>query len=438
MIISALYLCVTIALFNYYIKERYRTFAIVYAFMISSGFSLLPASNVKIYDFLLLLFVLVSLYENGRSNRFFTVKNDKVAMFTLILISYYFVIFVGTIVFTSESLENAFKVFRTDLWMLQYFIIRRIPYSEIQKSYRFIFMMTTMTGVLYFLQFWGITGILRFSSENVSSVDGLSRYNNAPIFAIPILLYILFLNPQLKNKAFWISFFAALLILPMVRGAIIAFIGTSIIYVVITRKLKSYFAVFLYALCAFLLFYPVIESRFSNSSGISTHEDIKNALQIKRGQYDIRQGGSFYYRIALLLERVEYIQSENKMLTGVGTIHEDSPSNNFRLYVGKSIYENRSSLIDTNDIAFATRIFRYGFIYLVLYCLYIIAAFRSLIRHKNEAAGTMGFLTLSIITFQCLGSDGFSMFDRMLIPIIFIACCNNQYYGRNSHTQLQQ
>lgn len=442
MIVAILYLIITLCLFNFYQKHEYKRFVCLYSVMMTSGYAFLPAPSVKITDFMLILFIGIYIHEKIHNNNLLSVKNDKFAMFTLLLISYYFFIFLKTFLLGDEPFSNCFKVFRTDLWLLQYFIFKRIPYSEIKKSYRFIFILTTIAGLFYFLQFIGITGILNFSDESTASIDGFSRRNNAPTFTLAILSYLIFLKIKMRFKILWIAIYFSMFILPMVRGAYIAFGITILLYFMINRDIKKIFKIAIYCFCAMLFFYPILEARFTNKNGeISTSEDIKMALNTKSQEYSSNKGGSFYYRISLLRERIDYLVDNNKLLMGVGTIHEASSQNTFPLYVGKSIYDNRSALIDTNDISFVTRFFRYGLIYLLLFLLYLIYGFKVLLKNKNFEAGKLGFILLGVITFQCLGSDGFSMQQIMLKPIILIACCNNitNYKNdRNSYFKLQQ
>lgn len=442
MIATLIYSIITLCLFHFYQKQEYKKFVCWYSVLMTSGYAFISTPLVKITDFMLILFVCICIYERKRNKYFLSVKNDKFAMFTLLLIFYYCFIFLKTFLLGNDSFANCFKVFRTDLWMLQYFIFRRIPYTEIRKAYRFIFILTVIAGLFYFLQFVGVTGILNFSDEEVSSIDGFSRRNNAPTFSLAILLFLLFLKNKIKYRIFWIAFFLSLFILPMVRGAFFAFAVTVILYFTLQRDIKNIFKIVIYGFCVMLIFFPLLEARFANKDGgISTSEDVKMAFNMKSNNYDSNSGGTFYYRISLLRERIDYLVHNNELLMGVGTIHESSSKNTFPLYIGKSIYANRSALIDTNDISFVTRLFRYGLIYLFIYLFYLIYGFKVLLKNRNLEAGKLGFMLLGIVTFQCLGSDGFSMQQIMLKPIILIACCNNitNYNNdRNSYFKLQQ
>lgn len=254
MIATLIYSIITLCLFHFYQKQEYKKFVCWYSVLMTSGYAFISTPLVKITDFMLILFVCICIYERKRNKYFLSVKNDKFAMFTLLLIFYYCFIFLKTFLLGNDSFANCFKVFRTDLWMLQYFIFRRIPYTEIRKAYRFIFILTVIAGLFYFLQFVGVTGILNFSDEEVSSIDGFSRRNNAPTFSLAILLFLLFLKNKIKYRIFWIAFFLSLFILPMVRGAFFAFAVTVILYFTLQRDIKNIFKIVIYGFCIMLIF----------------------------------------------------------------------------------------------------------------------------------------------------------------------------------------
>ena len=66
---------------------------------------------------------------------------------------------------------------------------------------------------------------------------------------------------------------------------------------------------------------------------------------------------------------------------------------------------------------------------------------RHLFKYRNVMTGAIGFMTLLIIVIQSLGSDGFSMYSVMLIPIVLSGLCisdKSENYGtcRNSNIEL--
>lgn len=100
-----------------------------------------------------------------------------------------------------------------DLFYLYYFVFRNVPAKSLKASFKFLFIMTTIAGIFYILQFVGVYGILQKSDLMADSnryVDGISRYTNTPILTIPILLY-LFYEKIRNNRTLWIIFYLVLI-----------------------------------------------------------------------------------------------------------------------------------------------------------------------------------------------------------------------------------
>lgn len=441
---SLIYILLILLAFLSYSKRHFSLFIKLFVTLVSGGFAIFPETILKVTDCLLILLVLISIFEFSRGRHFFSCKNDKIALFTLLLLFYFFLIGVYTVLSGKESFLYAFKVWRMDLFYLYYFVFRNVPAKSLKASFKFLFVMTTIAGIFYILQFVGVYGILQKSDLMADSnryVDGISRYTNTPILTIPILLY-LFYGKIRNNRTLWVIFYLALFIMPMIRGAIIAFAISNIVYLVAVHKFKKMRNVIVYFLLAFILFYPVLEYRFQGDDNrVSTMEDIRLVQNIDYNNIDLNSGGSFYYRIAVFLERWHYLIDESQLFFGVGSIHEESPHNIFILNVGKSIYLNRNAMIDTNDIAFVTHLFRYGLIYFILFVMLIYFYIRHLFKYRNVMTGAIGFMTLLIIVIQSLGSDGFSIYFVMLIPIVLSGLCisdKSENYGtcRNSNIEL--
>jgi len=170
--------------------------------------------------------------------------------------------------------------------------------------------------------------------------------------------------------------------------------------------------------------------RFSHG-GNSVVEDINKAFKLGSYEEYLASGkGTFSFRIALALERLEYLSAErSRFLFGIGTIHEDTKSNKLRFKLGS--YKAGSEapikqMIDTDDIAFVTHLVRYGFLYMILFSIFLCNVLLRFYKKRRFSAAFLGLLLITQIMLGCLGTDQFSTFQQMALLLILIALFANK------------
>lgn len=417
-----------------YFQHNKGFFLLAVFLVISSCINLIPSSIIS-EDLSLAMALTAIIYDLAHGVKVFSTKRDPVGKLILILLFYCFFEAIWTAAQGAETFIYALKVYRRDLFYVYYFVFKQLSLSDIMRVCKPLLTLTIVGGVLYYLQFASIHMLSNFSDNTVVAGGGYSRYSNTPMLSIPFLVFFIV---KRDNVNIWVLlFFVGLLIMPMSRGNIIASIIAIAYYIVKRGKFNSYRGIAIKLLIPFLLFSPVLIYRFiqDNDRGTAA-QDIRKALSFSDfSEFDYGSGGTFTFRIALALERFNYmVNNPETLLTGVGVIHEQSPNNKFEFYIGTNlIYMDgveRRQTIDTEDIAYVSHTFRYGLIYLLLFILFIRSCFvRLKSGMKKHAIGAVGFVFLFILVINSLSSDVFSFLRFMFIPLLnmaIIKTCDNE------------
>ena len=415
-----------------YIKNMKHCFLIALFLVVSSLINILHTS-VYFEDISLIMLFAVIIYDLACGREVFNLRNDPIGIIIIVLLLYYLFNVVLTVVRGDETLLFALKVYRRDLFYLYYFVFKNIELDDIIKTYDPLLKFTILGGILYYLQFVGIHVLENTADVTEVAAGGFPRYTNIPMLGIPFLFY--FLVSEKEIKPYYLIFFLGFLIMPMSRGTIIAAMITFAFYLYRMRKYRSlspYMPMIRKVVILFFLFTPVLLFRFvkDNERG-SALQDISSATSIvDSSDFDYNDGGTFTFRIALALERFNYMYSNGvNNLVGVGTIHEQSPNNNFDFYIGTAFHDVdgdfRKQYIDTEDIAYVSHIFRYGLIYLFLFVYFIYLSFS---RFSScmfiHSIGAVGFLFFMMLCINSLSNDVFSFMRTMFVPLLSLAMIN--------------
>lgn len=437
--ILCIYLIIACITCHYYNIRKYSEF-IVSAFAICSNFfGILPNPEpLKIVD----IFSLIIFFCFVRDR--FKFKNDKIGKILLLIFLYEIVIGCISIVTGAESLSYSIMVLRFEFYYFIYFIFKTIPYKFIERSFKILYIATIITGILYYLQFVGITGILQSSTE----IDGstiYNRINNKPILTSIMFFYTIFYRGKIKYRWIMTLFFCGMIILSQNRGEIIAVLFSVLAAVIFFGYSNLIKKLIVPGLLFSILFVPVIAYRFSSqgsvgtgaTSEISTSIDIfvnNTSLNFGSSANVINNEGTAVYRALVAKERIDYLsQSTYYMLFGIGTIHEYSKNGrNLNFDYGNINNKGEINNIDTTDIAFLSHVFRYGLIYLFLYLIFISISIKYLWKSKENELALCCLLVLICKIIQIPTGDYFSGINNMFFMLLILSQVNIKYY-KNEH-----
>jgi len=430
-------------MYFYFYGKKYL-YLVILAFTLSNGFGFFALGWLS-GDVAMAMCWMVCLFSAFNGKNICKLKNDPIAKIIFILLGYYILVAIKCWLYKSEKPVECINAIRAEMFYFAYFVFKNIKYQDYIKAFKIIFIVTTIAGVFYFLQFIGISGFLIGKADE----DGLatfSRFRNAPIFTTPILLYLLYDKTKFKFKPFIILFYFGLLIMPMSRGYILSFIIANVGIGLFYGKYFNISKKLIYVIIALIVFSPIIIYRFVESS--DTENEVHSAFNTNYNENQI--DGSLQFRIALAYERFEYLLKHPDMIPlGSGTLSEHSAKNKFNFNIGSSNINNENVIfkqqLETNDISFVTHILKFGIIYLIIYIILLIIIFQQLIRNHQMLLGYIGLILLSIKIIQCLGSDGFQTLGQMVFVFLCLGFCftnrneprinlKSIKYGRNNYS----
>jgi len=374
-----------------YLNKQYVLFLVCMLGLVSKFFMLDRTEDVigatKGSDMALVLILILLPVVYSKNKALFSIRGDSLARWTYIFLSFYVIELIITLIIGHESLFNSLKVIRVPLFMCSFFILRTIPIKCYQKFLKIALWITLIQSVLFFLQFVGIKLI---SGERDVSEDADYYITNTPTLTL-LFLFLLWKFERLgKMRFFLIAVLMAVVLSTYVRGTIIAVLMGFVYYATfINRKKKRIVTI------ALLLLIIPLSLQYINKKTEVTGESHKNLEEI---EYVVNQrnnmenisneGGTFSFRIAMLYERIEWLRNNPKyLLTGVGTMHEDSPQTlqMFDFVLG-TYNEDRfygRTIIESGDIAWVPIVLRYGLIGVFIHFMMFFLLF-NVTRHRKD------------------------------------------------------
>lgn len=397
-----------------YWTARHAWMMICITFLLTNGYMLIPEENISVKgsDFTTMLLLIITAIECIRDPHHFYVKNDAFGKVALWMMIFQVLVFIITLATKAETTLFAIKVARINILYIAYFIFRKIP-CEQMRSYFFINMkIAIVMGVLFYLQLFDVR-ILQGRVDEARAATDQVRYANAPFMAGAYLLYSIFSKQNLAIKLIGIVYWGGMMVLGMSRGGMLGMGAVIVAYLILSRNIKYAVVVGVVGLFAYLFVLPMFQYRDNQGQGVSTTEDIRLVFQGGNAVVMGQQGGTFSFRIGMLLERWDYlIDHPQYLLTGVGDIHEDSPRcyRRFKFVLG-TVNAGRKygqCLIESGDIAWVPLLLRYGVIGMVLYLSFFVIWARRGIPYVSSETDTIYiiFALMVISTFMTSFTGG--------------------------------
>lgn len=384
---TIVYIILTVLSVFLYLNKKYLSFILSYTALMTELFMLdTIGSSIRGSDLCLFMnFILlpVALSRRRREN-----INDKETNKVIKL-------FIGFIIFEfaltyltgADSIGNAMKVIRIPLMFLAYYPFSTIPLDIYKRYIKIMLWVTIIQGILFLLQFVGINLLAgRFDTEAFTFAFAL----NIPTFIYFYIFFSLDAKYIKKYKYPLLALFFVILLFTYVRSIIIALLACIIIYIITIRGLKRSMPIILSLVIIAPIVMGVLEKKSTVSgSSMSTKEEI--ALLFS-GTDNLRRigndGGSSIFRLAMLIERFDYlIQNPEYLLFGVGAIHEDSPNcyNRFDFALGTR-NEGRmygKCMIESGDITWVPVTLRYGLVGIVIHLAILITIIKLARKRKD-------------------------------------------------------
>lgn len=339
----------------------------------------LGETSVKPQDFLIVTTYIILFIAYIRYKDFLSIKKDSLGKSVLWCFLWTFIVFIGTIYYDIDTPIFAFKAYRSYLILPFFFVLRKMTMNDFRRYLKLVMYLSIIQGVFYYLQLTGVTGVLSGYGSELELGEALEehRFGNYPSMAVFFFLYHLFAEGiSLPKRIIHVIFWGMMPIIGQMRGAIIALGASIALFAVLRRNFKSLIVTICIAIASLYVVFPMFQLR--ERKGMSTLQEIEMVISNPRAIYanynSKKSSGTFVFRIAMLSERVEFLMDNPELLlTGVGTIHEDSPNQKFNFDIGTAtILEDGSSkigMLSSADITWVGIIMKFGLIGIFLFSL---------------------------------------------------------------------
>lgn len=397
MISTSIYFVLFLVAFFSYINKKYIPFLVCVFGMMSRLFLLdtFPDVIIKGDDFALVLFVALSFVVYSRDKNVFSVNKDPLTRWIYLFIALYVLEMIATVIVGRESLANSLKVIRGPLVILGFFVFKSIPIDNYKKFLKIIVVISFVQGFLYYLQYLGITvltggGHAMEEGLKIGVADGGAI--NIPTFTFFILYFLLEAKYLKEKKVYYFIFFLSLVFATFIRAwivsAIIGFVYYVLFIIKSSKNGRSKRIILILALLFILL--PLTMTIFKSKSEVrSSEEGAFSTIVSSGGDFsNLDTHSTMTFRFAMLVERWYFLfDNPQYLLTGVGTMHEDSPLtlSMFNFILG-SPNEDRflgRCVIESGDITWVPITLRYGLIGVLIHIMMFFVLFKNT-RKRND------------------------------------------------------
>lgn len=425
---------------------------LVYFFFVSHGFYLIPDAVIdsmpinKLIDYgtMYILFVVMNKLLLSRKSMSIYFKKFGVSNLFKILFVYLTILFVWTVLSGAEQFGYSLKVYRNYFGLLSFILFADLNTAQIKWVFKKVMIITSIACILFVLQ-----PLLRIKllTGGVDFDEGVvGRYRNIPYLAYFFLVYatVTLRLSKLKSVLFLLLFIVSL-VLTQHRGIMIGYILTVCVYLLLEGKGVKIMQYGLIAAIFFIAFGSIITERFERAdtgSDFETLLDMDFRKAAAQGAFDSKEGGTFTFRVMLLVERAVYlIEHPQYFLQGVGVRHEDSPNTirdfSFSVCSMKDVGYgyNYPQQLDSGDLLWATPLIKFGFVGFVLYLTitFKLTSFFFKYRRTNLIC-KVALCYYLLLIFTSFKND--QLFDSIHLFMIFLLYHYIKFQYENNHTNI--
>jgi len=416
-----------VAIIKYY-QRRYVAPLVIFTFFVTNGFIISfggITTPVKHMDYALLQIIITSVIMYFKNKQYFNINNDTSGKVIFIFSLFFLFEFIRTVISGFDTFIYALTDIR--LWFIpfSYFIFRKIDVYSFFKAGKIIFWLTIISSILYIIQYFTHIELI---DTYIGDQDNNYRMQIVPAFLEFFILYLMFWNRKVTNKYLYIILFLGVLYLAQNRTPIITIALLGCLFLVIKRNLKYTIIAIVASIIAFPIFSTMFEARTEGQTSLLD----KDALwMVETMDYDnLQKESNFFFRIAIMLERGEYlIDHSDKILLGVGSIHEDSPNNNFDFLTGTQRIDGPGrGQLHSIDIMWCSPLIQYGLLGMLLIFLLIAHCSIIFFKNRNDYPQMISFLIFIGFIIQSFSSNSLGFSHNLFFMSIMLAY-NYSYNG---------
>lgn len=395
-----------------YNKGKYAWPLFILIFFATGAFIVnLGATPIKFKDYGILLLLGCCFLGYLRNSSFFSIKGLSGAKISALFMVFFVFEFLYAYLTNVDTVGNILAVSRDYLYALTYFVFRKSPVEELQKGIRLIFKGVILACILFVTQYITHLELTNSYVSETNMLAGNYRMQGTPPFIAIILLATLFYLRKMKGRWLVIVLMFSILLISQNRTPILALFLEIGLFVLIARKTKYKIPVMIAAMVAFPFVNSLLSSRSSEEGGTS-NLNVPVLTYISQGNFQgLARQSTFMFRIALIAERVDYLLSNpEKMLFGVGPMHEDTAQKHFNFRIGtanlSSDGEVRICQLDSIDTVWGPLLIRYGFIGLILHISVVVWMILAYYKKRENPIMMLGFLIYVAAFAQSFSAGG--------------------------------
>ena len=399
MIATIISICLLLAALIQYNKGKYAWPLFILIFFASDAFIInLGEAPVKYKDYGILLLLGCCFLGYLRNSSFFSIKGLSGAKISALFLVFFVFEFLYAYLTNVDTIGNILAVSRDYLYALTYFVFRKSPVEELQKGIRLIFKGVILACILFVTQYFTHLELTNSYVAETNILAGNYRMQSTPPFIDFILLTALFYLRKMRGRWLVIILVFGVFMISQNRTPILALFLEIGLFVLIARKTKYKIPVMIAAMVAFPFVNSLLSSRSSEEGGVSNME-VPVFTYISQGDFQgLASQSTFMFRIALIAERADYLLSNpEKMLFGVGPMHEDTAQKYFNFRIGTANIDShnqaRISQLDSIDTVWGPILIRYGFIGLILHISAVVWMILAYYKKRENPIMMLGFLT---------------------------------------------
>lgn len=412
MIATIISICLLLAALIQYKKGKYAWPLFILIFFATGAFIVnLGATPIKFKDYGILLLLGCCFLGYLRNSSFFSIKGLSGAKISALFLVFFVFEFLYAYLTNVDSVGNILAVSRDYLYALTYFVFRKSPVEDLQKGIRLIFKGVILACILFVTQYITHLELTNSFVSETNMLEGNYRMQSTPPFIDIILLATLFYLRKMRGRWLVIVLMFSILLISQNRTPLLALFLEIGLFVLLARKTKNKIPIMIAAMVAFPFVNSLLSSRSSEEGGTS-NMNVPMLAYISQGDFQgLASQSTFMFRIALIAERVDYLLSNpEKMLLGVGPMHEDTAQKHFNFIIGTTGVDSngqyRVSQLDSIDTVWGPLLIRYGFIALILHISVVVWMILAYYKKRENPIMMLGFLTYVSAIAQSFSSGG--------------------------------
>ena len=398
MIATIISICLLFAALIQYNKGKYAWPLFILIFFATGAFIVnLGATPIKFKDYGILLLLGCCFLGYLRNSSFFSIKGLSGAKISALFLVFFVFEFLYAYLTNVDSVGNILAVSRDYLYALTYFVFRKSPVEELQKGIRLVFKGVILACILFVIQYITHSELTNSYVSETNMLEGNYRMQSTPPFITIILLVVLFYLRKMKGRWLVIVLMFSILLISQNRTPLLALFLEIGLFVLFAKRTKNKIPIMIAAMVAFPFVNSLLSSRSSEEGGTS-NMNVPMHAYISQGDFQgLASQSTFMFRIALIAERADYLLSNpEKMLLGVGPMHEDTAQKHFDFIIGTANVDSNGqyivSQLDSIDTVWGPLLIRYGFIGLILHISVVVWMILVYYKKRENPIMMLGFL----------------------------------------------